>query len=183
MFTIESFIGTWRKESQICINLFHKMPPGGLDYRPSAGQRNTIELLRYLSFGPYNGLVKCIAGDWAKGRPTAEVTAGMPPSDFPERMAWQAEAAAAALRGAPMSVLTDGVMTFPWGETLKRGEGLAYPMRWLIGYRMQLFLYLKAAGASQLNTTDCWRLPAGTEGKPVTAASTVPAASTAAPAA
>jgi hypothetical protein len=158
MFTIETFISAWRRESQICINLFGKMPAGGLDYRPTPGQRSTLELLRYLSYGPYNGLIKTIAGDWQKGRGTAEVTAGMPASDFPERMAWQADAAALALRTVSVASL-DLDMTFPWGETLKRGEALSlYPMRWLTGYRMQLFLYLKSAGAAHLNTSDCWRL-------------------------
>ncbi|HKP96244.1 MAG TPA: hypothetical protein VJ385_10840 [Fibrobacteria bacterium] len=160
MITVESFISAWRKESKICINLFSKMPAGGLDYRPTPGQRDTVELLRYLSFGPYNGVVKIVAGDWNKGRSTADVTAGMPASDFPGRMAWQAEAAAREIRSVPMSTLLHGDMVLPWGETMKRGEALfAYPLRWLTGYRMQLFLYLKAAGASQLNTGDCWRLP------------------------
>jgi hypothetical protein len=160
MLTLESFIRTWQYESQVCINLFSKMPAGGLDYRPTPGQRSTTELLRYLSFGPYNGLVKIIAGDWNKGRPTAEVTAGMPPSDFTARMAWQSEAAARELRSVSIDTLTKGTITFPWGETMSRADGIAQPMRWLIGYRMQLFLYLKAAGAHQLNTGDCWRLPA-----------------------
>lgn len=161
MLSIESFIRTWGQESRICINLFGKMPAGGLDYRPSPGQRSTLELLRYLSFGPYNGLTKVIAGDWSKGRPTAEVTAGMPASDFPARMAWQAGAAARAVRSVPASVWVTEEIVFPWGETFKKGEALiANPLRWLIGYRMQLFLYLKAAGARELNTADCWRVPA-----------------------
>lgn len=161
MFSTESFIRTWNQESRICINLFGRMPSGGLDYRPSPGQRSTLELLRYLSFGPYNGLVRVIAGDWSKGRPTAEVTAGMPASDFAGRMAWQAEAAAIAVRSAPASTWDSEEMLFPWGETLRKGDALiANPLRWLIGYRMQLFLYLKAAGAADLNTADCWRVPA-----------------------
>lgn len=161
MFTVEDFIATWRKESRICINLFGKMPAGGLDYRPTPGQRSTLELLRYLSFGPYNGLTKILAGDWSHGRPTAEVTAGMPASDFPERMAWQVEAAALALRSVPVTALDAETILFPWGETARKAEGLVnYPLRWLIGYRMQLFLYLKSAGAHDLNTADCWRLPA-----------------------
>ena len=159
MFTMESFIARWQKESQIAINLFAKMPAGGLDYRPSHGQRNTTELLRYLSFGPYNGLLKVIGGDWKLGKSTAEATAGMPASDFPMKMAWQAEAAAQALRSVSTATLLNEDITFPWGETCKRGEGLDYPYRWLVGYRMQLFLYLKAAGATQLNTGDCWLLP------------------------
>ena len=160
MITIDNYIANWRKESQICINLYAKMPAGGLDYRPTAGQRNMVELLRYLSYGPYNGVAKIVAGDWTKGRPTAEVTAGMPASDFPERMAWQSEAAAREIRSVPVTTLITGDMTMPWGEILKRSEALFIPLRWLIGYRMQLFLYLKAAGATQLNTSDCWRLPA-----------------------
>ena len=160
MFTIENFISVWEKESKICVNLFSKMPAGGLDYRPSAGQRNTLELLRYLSFGPHNAVTKIVAGDWGKGRTTAEVTAGMPASDFPGRMAWQSEATARVLRSVPEGVLAREEMVMPWGETMKRSEALfANPLRWLTGYRMQLFLYLKAAGATQLNTSDCWRLP------------------------
>ena len=160
MFTIESFINAWRKESQICINLFGKIPAGGLDYRPTEGQRSTLELLRYLSYGPYNGVIKTIAGDWQKGRPTGEMTAGMPPSDFPARMAWQADAVERELRAASLPALMSEDMTYPWGETIKKSEGLVTaPLRWLIGYRMQFFLYLKAAGAHQLNTGDCWRVP------------------------
>jgi hypothetical protein len=158
MFTVENFIQTWRKESRISINLFNKMPAGGLDYRPTAGQRNTVELLRYLSYGPYNGVAKVIAGDWQMGKSTAEMTAGMPASDFTARMAWQADALERVVRSIPVTALATESMTLPWGETLKKGEALMYPLRWLIGYRMQLFLYLKAAGAHQLNTSDCWRL-------------------------
>lgn len=160
MFSTETLIRTWKLESRICINLFGRMPAGGLDYRPSPGQRSTLELLRYLSFGPYNGLTKVIAGDWGKGRPTAEVTAGMPASDFPRRMAWQAEAAALAVRSVPASAWDSEEIVFPWGEKFKKGDAvIANPLRWLIGYRMQLFLYLKAAGAGDLNTADCWRVP------------------------
>ena len=159
MFTLDSFIANWKKESRICINLAAKVPPGGLDYKPTAGQRNTLELMRYLSYGPYNAVHRTLAGDWNTGRPTGEVTAGMPASDFPTRMLWQAEAVEREMRAVPMRDLLEKDMTFPWGETLKRGEALMTPFRWLVGYKMQLFLYLKAAGNHQLVTADCWNLP------------------------
>ena len=160
LFSVDSFISTWRKESRICVNLAGKVPAGGLDYRPSAGQRTTLELMRYLSYGPYNGVHRTLAGDWNTGRATAEVTAGMPASDFPARMRWQADAVERELRAASPGELLEKDMAFPWGETVKRAEALLTPMRWLIGYRMQLFLYLKAAGNPQLGTAECWRLPA-----------------------
>jgi len=159
LFTLDSYISTWRKESRICVNLAGKIPAGGLDYRPTASQRTTLELLRYLSYGPYNGVHRTLLGDWGAGRPTAEVIAGMPAADFPSRMAWQADAVERELRAVPESDLLTKDMTFPWGETVKRAEALLTPLRWLIGYRMQLFLYLKAAGNPQLGTAECWRAP------------------------
>ena len=160
MLTVESVIAIWEKETRVCINLASKVPVGGLDYRPSAGQRTTLELMRYLSYGPYNAARRILIGDWANGRPTAEVTAGMPASDFTARMEWQASAFARELRAASPADLANLDFTFTWGETYKRGEAIAmYPLRWLTGYRMQLFLYLKGAGNSQLGFADCWRAP------------------------
>lgn len=81
----------------------------------------------------------------------------MPPSDFPLKMAWQAAEVARLARSVnPISLLNDEI-TFPWGDTLKRGHALVtYPLNWLSSYRMQLFLYLKAAGANDLATPDLW---------------------------
>lgn len=160
LFTVDSYLSTWRKETRICVNLSGKIPPGGLDYRPSSGQRSTLELMRYLTYGPYNAVHRTLAGDWNIGRPTAEVVAGVPASDFAARMAWQADAVEQEVRAVPVSDLINKDMTFPWGETVKRAEALITPLRWLIGYRMQLFLYLKAAGNAKLGTSDCWNLPA-----------------------
>ena len=30
------------------------------------------------------------------------------------------------------------------------------PVRFMVAYRMQLYLYAKSAGASDLDTEDCW---------------------------
>jgi hypothetical protein len=115
--------------------------------------------MRYLSYGPYNGVHRILLGDWKAGRPTADVVAGMPASDFAARMAWQFDALARELRATPLRELLELEIAFPWGETVKRADGLVSPLRWLVGYRMQLFLYLKAAGNVQLATADCWHAP------------------------
>jgi hypothetical protein len=161
MYSVEQFIRSYRKEAMVSIALFHKMPPGGLDFKPTPGQRTTLELLRYLSYGPYNVVRRILVGDWTVGVPANEATKDMPASDFPARMAWQADEVERLLRAfSPVSLIEDE-FTFPWGETLKKGEALInYPLKWVTGYRMQLFLYLKAAGAHQLNTGDAWRPPA-----------------------
>lgn len=161
MYTVENFIKDYRKESLICINLFSKIPAGGLDYRPTPGQRSTMELMRYLGFGPINGIRRIVAGDWSVGIPANDASKDMPASDFPTRMAWQADEMERLVRSMSSTALESEDMTFPWGETMKKGPALvAYPLKWITGYRMQLFLYLKAAGAHHLGTAEAWRHPA-----------------------
>lgn len=159
MFSAESFINAYTKESVISIDLFHKMPAGAIDYRPTPGQRSTSEVLRYLSYGPYNVTRRIIAGDWSVGTPANEATKNMPASDFPRNMRWQCEEVARMVRSANPVALENDIMSFPWGEPMKKGEALVnHPLRFLTGYRMQLFLYLKSAGAGHLATKDLWHL-------------------------
>ncbi len=161
MFTTESLIRAWKSETEICIALFAKLPAGGLDYRPTAGQRTTLDLLRYLGWGPRNGVVRVLAGDWAATAPAMEMAKDMPPSDFVPVMRRHADEVARRLRAADPEDLAGGTMSFPWGETMPKGEALVlYPYRWLTGYRMQLFLYLKGAGVSGISTPELWRPPA-----------------------
>ncbi len=160
MYSPQDFIIVYQRESELCIRLFRRIPVGGLDYRPTQGQRSTLELLRYLSYGPYNVIRRVLAGDWTLGRPTAEVVKDMPASDFPRAMRWQSGEVARLLRAANPLQLENETFTFPWGETLKKGAALVnHPLQWLAAYKLQLFLYLKAAGAKELGTPDLWRPP------------------------
>lgn len=160
MFTTEALIRSWNTETEICIALAAKIPSGGFDFRPTAGQRTTLELLRYLAYGPRNGAVRVLAGDWNATPPAMEMAKDMPPSDFARVMRHHADEVARLLRAASSEDLTHGTMSFPWGETFTKGEALVqYPYRWLTGYRMQLFLYLKGAGVAGLSTPDLWRAP------------------------
>ena len=159
MYSVESFIRAYSKESTICIQLFHKMPSSASDYRPTLGQRSTVELLRYLSYGPYHVTRRIIAGDWNVGKPANEATKDMPVSDFPRHMKWQMDEVARMVRSANPIALEKEDIVFPWGETMKKGDALVnQSLRFMTGYRMQLFLYLKAAGAKELGTKDLWHL-------------------------
>ena len=164
MYSIDDFIRQFRKETAICIRLFRNMPPGGLDYRPSPGQRSTLQLMRYLSFGPGNGTRKILANDWKAGKPTAELSKDVPPSDFPRNMLRQAEEVECLIRIADPVAIRNVNHVLPWGEVTKQAEALVnYPLNWLMSYRMQFFLYLKAAGAYTLATPDLWHIKADNE--------------------
>jgi hypothetical protein len=163
MFTTASLIRCWNTETEICIALAAKIPAGGLDYRPTQGQRNTLDLLRYLAYGPRNGVVRVVSGDWGATPPAMEMAKDMPASDFARIMTLHADEVTRLLRAANPDDLAHGTMTFPWGETFTKGEALVhYPYRWLTGYRMQLFLYLKGAGVAGISTPDLWRAPKAT---------------------
>lgn len=160
MFTTEALIRCWNTETEICLALAAKIPAGGLDYRPTTGQRTMLELLRYLAYGPRNGAVRVLAGDWNATPPAVEMSKDMPASDFARVMRRHADEVARLLRAATPEDLAHGTISFPWGETFTKGEALVhYPYRWLTGYRMQLFLYLKGAGVSDIGTPDLWRAP------------------------
>ena len=159
MFSSEAFIKSYQTDSSICARLYTKIPPGGLDYRPTQGQRTTLELLRYLSKGPYNGVRRIVAGDWTLGKPAVELSKDMPASDFVAMMHWQSDEVARIIREASVVDLEESYVLMPWGEKCLRGEAVVnYPLKWLTAYRMQLVLYLKAAGATELATPDLWRL-------------------------
>ena len=164
MLTVDQFIKAYRKECLICINLYSKIPVGGLDYRPSPGQRSTLELLRYLSYGPYNVVRRIVHGDWSLGVPSNEATKDMPATDFVDRMNWHMDEVARLVRSVPLTNLQTEMMTFPWGTTKSKAEALVdYPFKWITGYKLQLFVYLKAAGAKELGTADAWRHPFNVE--------------------
>ena len=47
--------------------------------------------------------------------------------------------------------------TFPTGDKSILGAALVnLPLKFITAYRMQLFLYLKSVGRSELNTISCW---------------------------
>ena len=48
--TKAELIGSLQNEVRILLHLCTKVDRDRLDYRPTAGQRSTLELLRYLSF-------------------------------------------------------------------------------------------------------------------------------------
>lgn len=45
----------------------------------------------------------------------------------------------------------------PWGEPVKAGAALInMPLKCLVAYRMQLFLYAKLVGLTELGSANCW---------------------------
>ena len=157
MISKDELLAAMMRECDICIHLHGKIPDGGLEYRPTEGQRSTIELLRYLSFVGI-GMGRALAeGDWTPYTEMAEAAEALSAEEFPEAMERQKRALGDFLAGLTEDDLRDRRASLPWGEEYPLGRALLeMPYACLVAYRMQLFLYAKAAGNHAIQTPNCW---------------------------
>lgn len=155
--TKSELIGSLQNEVRILLHLASKIPPGGLDYRPSPKQRSSFELLKYLTImGP--ALIR------------AAQTGGFDPA------AWTVAEKAAAARDldqtlAALAAHSDEYATLlggmsdadfraeveMFGQKTTRGAFIVnMVLSGCAAYRTQLFLYLKACGREELSTMNLW---------------------------
>jgi hypothetical protein len=156
MLTKDDVLDEILKECDIALHLATKIPEGGLDYRPEEGQRTTLETLRYLSFCAIGGTLAMRDGNWDGYTEWAGKTAELTLEQIPEAM----EAQKAALRetiGGFSDEQLQAEATHPLGHTMTLAKALLdIPLKWMVGYRMQLYLWVKAAGNDEIWTPDCW---------------------------
>lgn len=156
MFTKTDFFASLRDEAKILKHLASKIRPEDLDYRPSENQRTTLELLQYLGFCgivPLEGLLD----GWENLGPIGERMGSLTLDGFPAQL--DAQIAGMEERLAPMdeAEIRERKVGFPWGGEATLAAALVdLPLKFFTAYRMQLFLYLKACGHTELNTMDCW---------------------------
>lgn len=144
-------------ECDIAIHLHSKLPEGAADYRPTDGQRNTTELLRYLASCGVGSVLAMRDGTWDGYEEAMDGVADMPIEGFPDAMRRQKERLRELLDGLSDEDLESVESTLPWGQKVTLGRALMETtLKWLTAYRMQLFLYAKAAGNDAVNTANNW---------------------------
>ena len=153
---VQELLDAMLHEIEVCQHLYRQLPAGSLSYRPTEGQRSLEELLRYLTISAEVGVAVALAQDPEVARPIYERAETQPADGFPKAMEQQA----AYLRET-LGMLSDVDLdreswTPPYGKTSLNTALLRTGYGFLCAYRMQLFLYAKAAGAAHLNTVDAW---------------------------
>ena len=161
----DQFAQSLARECDIIVHLFSKIAPDAYDYRPAPQQRSTLELLRYMAICASAGIDCMLHKDWKRFGDYRERVKEMPAAEFPAAMDRQKQEilgvfgslSEEALRSqeAPMP---GGGAILPLGQAILEG-----PLKWLAAYKMQLFLYAKASGATELKTSNLWR---GVDPKP-----------------
>jgi hypothetical protein len=151
-------IAALQNEVRILVHLAGKVDRSKLDYRPTPKQRSTLELVRYLSMmGPtiirYTLAEKPGMEIWTKADEASKERS------FDEAVAAIAEQRdlyAKLLGDLPEAAFRAEVTDF---DGTKKSRGAFIVSLVLCGcaaYRTQLFLYLKASGREDLNSSNLW---------------------------
>ncbi|MEP6513958.1 MAG: hypothetical protein ABJA79_08815 [Parafilimonas sp.] len=150
-----------QKEIHICCRLYTKIPSGKLNFRPKEGLRSILELLRYLSI-----VGSAMPAFWLKKDDTDfdtffdaidKASRTMPYERFPAAMDEQM----ATIRDLFNQISDDDLMNkevvYPWGGKAPMGEAImATSIKFLTGYKLQLFLFIKLCDDQKLGTSDAW---------------------------
>lgn len=155
--TKDELIASLQNEVRILEHLAGKVDASALDYRPTAKQRSTLELLRYLTMmGP--ALVRAAKTgtfDFEAWRAEEGQTATLDLEQARAAIAAHADLYAELLGEMSDASFREEVEMF--GFTTSRGAFIVnQALCGCAAYRTQLFLYLKACGREELNTMNLW---------------------------
>lgn len=157
MITKDQLCAAMTKECDIAVHLFGKLPPDSYDYRPSPKQRSTTELLRYLSLCATAGLASM---DQSNFRIFGEImarNADMKPEAFPAEMQKQKAEIEKYFAGLTEEKFENHETIIPGGGKAALQVALLNgPLKWLTGYKLQLFMYAKASGNEAIGTANAW---------------------------
>lgn len=151
-------IAALQHEARILLHLAGKVQPAMLDYRPTAAQRSSAELLRYLSMmGPtlvrYGLATPPDIAIWTSAEEAATTR---------HMVASVAEIAThGGVYASLLEPVADATFREPFtdfdGTTTTRGAFIVnLVLCGCAAYRTQLFLYLKACGQEQLSSMNLW---------------------------
>jgi hypothetical protein len=143
-------------ECNVSIHLAEKLSAAAKGYRPTPGQRTTEELLGYLSFCGIAGTRSMAEGNWKIFGDYRERAKELAIGAFPAAMIRQREELTAFFDQADDALMSKETGVPGGGRMPLDAAILNGPLKWLTGYKMQLFLYAKATGTANLGTTNAW---------------------------
>ncbi len=156
----QQILNTLEKETAICKRLFTMIPPAMYDYTPKLEMRTTLEVLKYLTWCAGSCVENYIESDPEEqkgiyGR-NSDYGDTMKPEEFPPRMDEQMDKIKLLLKDVSDEDLLTREVILPWQEPMLLGEALIETsVKWLTGYKMQLFMYMKL-NDMDIDTGDCW---------------------------
>jgi hypothetical protein len=153
--TVEELNSNLKREAGIIKHLVSKLPEGALTYKPTEKQRTTLELLHYMSH-----VVASFAETIKVGKPDAfrtneEQAKAITLETFGAALDASVEKAAEVFNSLTEAEVNEAIDPFGAGAGARRGWMVSL-LGTLVAYKMQLFLYAKAAGNDTIGTSNLW---------------------------
>ena len=158
MITREELIDSMLEEIRLCKFLGAKVPGDRLDWRPTPNQRSVLELLRYITRAGEGFTTALVDGNRDHVDRLVKRADETTLANFDRVMDEQAANLKAMIGGLSNERLTNERKSMPWGgpDMSLAAAIMNSGVKFLTAYRMQLFLYLKQLGHSELGTAHCW---------------------------
>jgi len=157
LITKDQLVASMRHETKIIKHLAEKIPADKLEWRPTPGQRSTGELLKYLTVSADIPCVNLFTNNWDHAEEMSAQAETVTADTFAAAMDAQMERLDEMIRGVDVASALETDATLPWGAPIKQGQGfIDMPLKALVAYRMQLFLYAKQSGVEGLTSANCW---------------------------
>lgn len=156
IYTKENLIASVENEFRIIKHLAEKIPAGTDGYKPTEGQRTTLELLQYLSsiFANATHVIY-------EGNTDAYKTAPLKGDDttienFAAKMDEQLVLWKEMMEKFDDTEMNKVINIYMMGDKTKGVYLVENLLKWAAAYKMQLFLYCKASGNTSLGTSNLW---------------------------
>jgi len=157
MLTKSEFIAFLEREAGILSHLISKVQPQHLAFRLTPAQRSTEELMRYLATQWTGSVSYFVSSSW-DGWSAAEAAAKtVTPATFAAAMSRQIDEVKALLAPISDADFASRASKDPMGSEMPLAQAIfGGTVAWTTGYKMQLFLQLKAAGLADIGTGNLW---------------------------
>jgi hypothetical protein len=157
MINKEEIAASMMFECDVAKHVYSKLTPRAYDYKPTPEQRTTLELLQYLSICGIAGIQSLHQSDWKVFATYRERAGKMTAKGFPAAMDLQKNEIKEYFASVTERDLETKDALLPIGGTQLLGRAiLDLPFKWLPAYKLQLFLYAKATGSSEIGTANAW---------------------------
>ena len=157
MITRQQLVDSMLWEIRIIKHLAGKIPPGGMRYRPSPEQRDMLELMQYLTACAIVPGVQAVSESWDHAEEYYKKADAVTQQTFERAMTEQGELLKKLVNGISSHDFAHKTAYMPWGAPVPLGQALMdMCVKTLVAYRMQFFLYIKAAGRKDIGPAHCW---------------------------
>ena len=153
MITKQQLAASFRTETDLIKHLGTKITGERLEWKPTPGQRSLDDLMRYVTVMAEIPAYFAAHGEWGPHDEYNERGLSVTLDNFAERMDEQCDRVTAWMLESDFEKQT----TTPWGSPTTTAEfWLNMVGKCFTAYRMQLFLYLKQSGRSELGSANLW---------------------------